>query len=65
MYVQSCDLLTDGRGASWVLDAVLGRGLWGRTWAVKGEDGRLAVLMAPLTAADLTRAPDPEKLAQA
>ena len=45
--MQSGDILTDDRGASWVLDNVLGRGLWGTTWSIKGEDGTLAVLKVP------------------
>ncbi len=59
------DILTDSRGASWILDGSLGRGLWGRSFALKGEDGTLAVLKVPLAAADLQRADHPEALAEA
>lgn len=59
------DLLTDSRGAAWVLDAPLGRGLWGRCRVVRGEDGTFAVLKAPLIQADFGDRPDAASLADA
>lgn len=59
------DILTDSRGASWVLDAHLGRGLWGRTRVVRGEDGSFAVLKTPLTREDFGDRPDAAALAEA
>jgi hypothetical protein len=59
------DTLTDSQGGSWVVDALLGRGSWGRTWALRGDGGATAVLKTPLTATDFPLADDPVALVKA
>ncbi len=59
------DTFTDSAGASWVVDGLLGRGLWGRTWALRGDGGAVAVLKVPLAAADFPSDPSPAELAEA
>jgi hypothetical protein len=59
------DTLTDSQGGSWVIDALLGRGSWGRTWALRGDGGATAVLKVPLTALDFPLADDAADLAKA
>ncbi|MCB9664306.1 MAG: hypothetical protein H6732_09345 [Alphaproteobacteria bacterium] len=63
--MQSGDILTDDAGRAWIVDAELGRGLWGRSWGLKGEDGTLAVLKVPHGVADFPQADEPERLARA
>lgn len=63
--MQHGDILTDSRGSAWIVDGSLGRGLWGRVFALKGEDGSLAVLKAPLARSDFARSADPDALAAA
>lgn len=59
------DIFTDSRGASWVLDTPLGRGLWGRARVVRNEDGQHAVLKTPLNEADFGDHPEAAALADA
>jgi hypothetical protein len=46
------DTITDNLGQTWTLDTSLGRGVWGRTWGVRGPAGTQAVLKTPLVQAD-------------
>ncbi len=47
------DIVTDSRAQAWTLGALLGEGVWGRTWLVKDDDGHQRVLKAPYEAEDL------------
>lgn len=52
-------------GSTWTLGERLGRGTWGATWEVIGEEGRRAVLKVPLGAADFpSDAPLPDNAAE-
>lgn len=63
--MHSGDILTDTEGASWVVDGAIGRGSWARTWALKAEDGTLAVLKVPLGTGDFAGVPEAMRLADA
>ncbi|MCB9681426.1 MAG: hypothetical protein H6733_08130 [Alphaproteobacteria bacterium] len=63
--MHSGDIVTDSRGAAWVVDAVLGRGLWGTTWGMRREDGTLGVLKVPHGVRELSDAADVDTLAAA
>jgi hypothetical protein len=47
------DAVTDAQGRSWTLGEMLGRGLWGTSWAVRDAQGRELVLKIALSEADL------------
>lgn len=47
------DLVRDPQGRTFQVGQVLGRGLWGRTWAAREENGPEWVLKVGLSAADL------------
>ncbi|MEZ4319491.1 MAG: hypothetical protein R3F61_18390 [Myxococcota bacterium] len=47
------DIVTDSRAQAWTLTALLGEGVWARTWLVKDDEGRQRVLKAPYETADL------------
>ncbi|HMV69099.1 MAG TPA: hypothetical protein PKA64_19795, partial [Myxococcota bacterium] len=57
------DSFSDDHGQTWTVDAALGRGVWARTWALRGAGGAIAVLKAPLRAEDLGDRPDAPTLA--
>jgi hypothetical protein len=62
------DTITDTLGQTWTLDTSLGRGVWGRTWGVRGPAGTQAVLKTPLVQADFgdaTEAPEHARRAAA
>ena len=47
------DIVTDSRAQAWTLSALLGEGIWGRTWLVKDDGGRQRVLKTPFEPEDL------------
>ncbi len=63
--MQSGDTFTDEDGSDWVVDAALGRGTWGRCYALRGDGGRIAVLKVPLLPSDFPEADDASTLAAA
>lgn len=67
--MQSGEVVTSTRGDSgattWRVESELGRGLWGRSFAVLSPDGTRGVLKAPLTNEDLAGSPDAGALAAA
>ena len=57
------DIVSDTRQAqgqahSWTVSQLLGQGLWSRSWVVRDESGREAVLKVPLTADDVVAPAD-------
>jgi hypothetical protein len=63
--VDAAGLVRDVQGRVWTPQALLGRGSWGTSYALEGEDGALAVLKIPHDAAALDAADDPRGLAAA
>ncbi|MCB9676557.1 MAG: hypothetical protein H6737_15680 [Alphaproteobacteria bacterium] len=47
------DIVTDSRAQAWTLTALLGEGVWSRTWLVKDDEGRQRALKVPYEATDL------------
>jgi len=47
------DIVTDSRAQAWTLSALLGEGVWARTWLVKDDSGRQRVLKTPYEPEDL------------
>lgn len=60
------DTVTDGQKRSWRVGQALGRGLWGSSWVIRGDDEREWVLKVPHADADLpSDAPVPAGLVEA
>jgi hypothetical protein len=57
------DSFSDDHGQTWTVDAALGRGVWARTWAIRGPGGATAVLKTPLRQEELGDRPDAPALA--
>lgn len=57
--------ISDDHGQTWTVDVPLGRGVWSRTWALRGSGGAVAVLKVPLRREDFSEAPDSAALEQA
>lgn len=57
--------ISDDHGQTWTVDVPLGRGVWSRTWALRGSAGAVAVLKVPLRREDFSEAPDAAALEQA
>lgn len=57
--------ISDDHGQTWTVDVPLGRGVWSRTWALRGSGGAVAVVKVPLRREDLTDAPDAPALERA
>ncbi len=67
--MQTGEVVTSARGDSgattWRIESELGRGLWGRSYAVVAADGTKGVLKAPLSIDDLAGVTDAGALAAA
>ncbi len=60
------DTVTDRHGRSYQIATLLGRGLWGKSYVARRDDGLDVVVKAPLGVDDLpAERPDRDRLAQA